>query len=375
MLLSLLSFIVGLALLLLVFLVLGNRQKWKMFNIYLLLALGVAGIQHVMIGVEKFGLVASFESPMKDNFYHQFFMLVLTYFFFYNLLYKITPFKKVILHLIFPTLFTLFCVLFSPNFLIIKVILFLFSSLYVSMMGLLIWKHIYRRKNYKELIHYQSIRTWALLTYSMAIIFYLMFNFVLLSVPLENQNDYLLRYYDALFPIWVFLIFYIFKNPVILYGEQLLLKNLKKANPEEIVAWRSNKLEPTEAEDLELEKKVKSKVDEIIFAIKKYEEKLLQDLVEVPTLKELAFELDYPQSHLKYVFNYYSFCSFSEYQNNLKIKYALKLIKEGYLDTRTIDSLATRCLFANRRTFYRNFNKWVGFTPTEYLAEISSASL
>ncbi len=345
-----------------------------MLNIYLLLALGVAGIQHVLIGVEKFGLVASFESPMKDNFYHQFFMLVLTYFFFDNLLSKTTPFKKVILHLIFPILFTVFCVLFSPNFLIIKVTLFLFSSLYIFMMGLLIWKHVYKRKNYKELIHYQSIRTWALLTYSMAFISYLMFNYVLLSIPLENQNDYLLRYYDALFPIWVFLIFYIFKNPVILYGEQLLLKNLKKANPEEIVAWRSNKLEPTEAEDLELEKKVKSKVDEIIFAIKKYEEKLLQDLVEVPTLKELAFELDYPQSHLKYVFNYYSFCSFSEYQNNLKIKYALKLIKAGYLDTRTIDSLATRCLFANRRTFYRNFNKWVGFTPTEYQAQISSAT-
>uniref|UniRef100_UPI0040488EE0 helix-turn-helix domain-containing protein n=1 Tax=Algoriphagus sp. TaxID=1872435 RepID=UPI0040488EE0 len=209
----------------------------------------------------------------------------------------------------------------------------------------------------------------------MTIIFYLIFNFVLLSVPLENQNDYLLRYYDALFPIWVFLIFYIFKSPVILYGEQLLLKNINTSTKEELVVWRSIKLEPTEAEDLELEKKVKSKVDEIIFAIKKYEEKLLQDLVEVPTLKELAFELDYPQSHLKYVFNYYSFCSFSEYQNNLKIKYALKLIKEGYLDTRTIDSLATRCLFANRRTFYRNFNKWVGFTPTEYLAQISSASL
>ncbi|MFM2250324.1 MAG: hypothetical protein RLZZ358_1251, partial [Bacteroidota bacterium] len=99
---------------------------------------------------------------------------------------------------------------------------------------------------------------------------------------------------------------------------------------------------------------------------------LLEEFVVLPSLKELAFKLDYPQSHLKYVFNYYSFCSFSEYQNNLKIKYALKLIKAGYLDTRTIDSLATRCLFANRRTFYRNFNKWVGFTPTEYLAQISS---
>lgn len=374
MLLSLLSFIVGIALLLLVFFVLINRQKGKMLNIYLLLALGACGIQHVLIGIEKLGLVASFESPLKDDFYHHFFILVLTYLFYDNLLYKITPFKKVILHFIFPILFTLFCVLFSPNFLIIKVILFLFDSLYVFNMGLLIWKHVYRRKNYKELIHYQSIKTWALLTYGMVIIFYFAFNYVLISAPLENQNGHLLQYYNAIFPIWILFIFYILKNPVILYGEQLLLKNLKKTSPEEVVAWRSSKLEPTEQEDLEVEKKVKPKVEVIIFAIKKYEEKLLEDLVEVPTLKELAFELDYPQSHLKYVFNYYSFCSFSEYQNNLKIKYALKLIKDGYLDTRTIDSLATRCLFANRRTFYRNFNKWVGFTPTEYQAQISSST-
>jgi AraC-like DNA-binding protein len=178
------------------------------------------------------------------------------------------------------------------------------------------------------------------------------------------------RYYEAIFPIWIFFIFYILKNPVILYGEQLLLKNLKKANPEEVAAWRSTKLEPTEKEDWDVEKKVKHKVEVIIFAIKKFEEELLEEFVELPSLKELAFKLDYPQSHLKYVFTYYSFCTFGEYQNNLKIKFALKLIKEGYLDTRTIDSLAARSLFANKRTFYRNFKKWVGYTPSEYQAQL-----
>jgi AraC-like DNA-binding protein len=373
MLLAFLSFIVGIALLVLVFSVLINRQKGKMLNIYLLLALAACGIQHVLIGVEKFGLIASFKSPLKDDFYHHFFILVLTYLFYDNLLNKTTPFKKVILHLIFPILFTLFCVLFSPNFLIIKSILFLFDSLYVFSMGFLIWKFLYKRKNYKELIHYQSIKTWALFTYSIIIIFYFIFNYVLLTAPLENQNGYLLLYYETIFPIWIFFIIYLLKNPVILYGEQLLLKNLKKSTPEEIAAWRSIKLEPTEQEDLDVEKKVKHKVEAIIFAIKKFEEELLEEFVELPSLKELAFKLDYPQSHLKYVFNYYSFCTFAEYQNNLKIKYALKLIKIGYLDTRTIDSLATRCLFANKRTFYRNFKKWVGFTPSEYQTQLSSS--
>jgi AraC-like DNA-binding protein len=373
MLLAFLSFIVGLALLVLVSSVFFSRKNDKNLNIYSLLILASAGIQRFLQGIEEFKLIDSFKNPFVDNFLHQFFMLVFAYLFFDNLLFKKTPVKKVILHLVFPTLFVLVYSLFNLNPGLIKLVFFLFSSLYVILPGLLIWKFIYKRKNYKELIHFQTIKNWTYFTFGIYFSFYLIFNYVFVNNPQTIGTGYFIQFYQFTALIWLFMIIYILKNPVILYGQQLLLKNISTSSKEELVVWRSIKLDPTEAEDLELEKKVKSKVDEIIFAIKKYEEKLLQDLVEVPTLKELAFELDYPQSHLKYVFNYFSFCSFSEYQNNLKIKYALKLIKAGYLDTRTIDSLATRCLFANRRTFYRNFNKWVGFTPTEYQAQISSA--
>ena len=371
MLLAFLSFIVGLALLVLVFSILFSRKNDKNLNIYSLLILASAGIQRFLQGVEEFKLIDSFKNPFVDNFLHQFFMLVFAYLFFDNLLFKKTPVKKVILHLVFPTLFVLVYSLFNLNPGLIKLVFFLFSSLYVLLPGLLIWKFIYKRKNYKELIHFQTIKNWTYFTFGIYFSLYLIYNYVFVNNPQTFGTGYFIQFYQITALIWLFMIIYILKNPVILYGQQLLLKNISTSSKEELVVWRSIKLEPTEAEDLELEKKVKSKVDEIIFAIKKYEEKLLEDLVEVPSLKELAYELDYPQSHLKYVFNYYSYCSFSEYQNNLKIKYALKLIKAGYLDTRTIDSLATRCLFANRRTFYRNFNKWVGFTPTEYQAQIS----
>jgi AraC-like DNA-binding protein len=370
MLLSFFSFIVGFALLLLVFFVFINRQKDKKLNLYFLLIIGVAGIQRVLIGLEKFNLIDSFQSPFKDDYMHQFFMLVFCYLFFDNLLFKITPLKKVLLHLIFPTLFTLFCTLFPINFDVVKVVFFLFSTLYVVLPGLLVWKYVYKRKNYKDLIHYQSIKAWALLAFSVYFIFYIIFNFVFISNPQETDTGHFVKFYDATSFIWISFFIYIFKNPVILYGEQLLLKNLKKISSEEIGTWRNSKLEPTELEDLDLERKVKPKVEELIFAIKKFEEELLEDFGELPSLKELAFKLDCPQSHLKYVFTYYSYCTFGEYQNNLKIKFALKLIKAGYLDTRTIDSLAARCLFANKRTFYRNFKKWVGYTPSEYQAQL-----
>jgi AraC-like DNA-binding protein len=372
MLLSFFSFLVGSALLLLVFFVLINRQKDKKLNLYFLIIIGMFGMNRFLLGVEEFNLIDSFKSPIKDNFMHQFFTVVVSYLFFDNLLFKVTPFKKVIPHFIFPAVFVLGTVLFPLNFLVIKEVFFLFSTVYVVFPGFLVWKYVYQRKNYKDRIHYQSIKDLALLSYSVYFIFYVVYNYMFLTNPQETGSGHFDQFY--MISSWglLFLIIYIIRNPVILYGEKLLLKNLTNTSKEEVVAWRSIKLEPTEPEDLDVEKKVKHKVEAIIFAIKKFEEELLEEFVVLPSLKELAFKLDYPQSHLKYVFNYYSFCTFGEYQNNLKIKFALKLIKSGYLDTRTIDSLATRCLFANRRTFYRNFNKWVGFTPTEYLAQISS---
>jgi len=370
MLLSFFSFIVGLALLLLVFFVLINRQKDKKLNLYFLIIIGVLGLNRFLLGVEEFNLIDSFKSPMKNNFMHQFFMLVLGYLFFDNLLFKITPYKKVILHLLFPVVFVLGTVLFPIKFGLIKVVFFLFSTGYVVFPGYLVWKYVYKRKNYKDLIHFQSIKAFALLSYSVYFIFYVVYNYMFLTNPQQTGSGHFDQFY--MISSWglLFLIIYIFRNPVILYGEQLLLKNLKNTSKEEVAAWRSVKLEPTEQEDLDVERKVKHKVEAIIFAIKKFEEELLEEFVELPSLKELAFKLDFPQSHLKYVFNYYSFCTFGEYQNNLKIKFALKLIKSGYLDTRTIDSLATRCLFANKRTFYRNFKKWVGYTPSEYQAQL-----
>lgn len=372
MLLSFFSFIVGLALLLLVFFVLINRQKDKKLNLYFLIIIGVLGMNRFLLGVEEFNLIDSFKSPMKDNFMHQFFMLVFGYLFFDNLLFKITPFKKVILHLLFPVVFVLGTVLFPIKFGLIKVVFFLFSTGYVVFPGYLVWKYVYKRKNYKDLIHFQSIKAFALLTYSVYFIFYVVYNYMFMTNPQETGSGHFVQFYTISSWGLLFLIIYIFRNPVILYGEQLLLKNLKNISKEEVAAWRSVKLEPTEQEDLDVERKVKHKVEAIIFAIKKFEEELLEEFEELPSLKELAFKLDYPQSHLKYVFTYYSFCTFGEYQNNLKIKFALKLIKSGYLDTRTIDSLAARCLFANKRTFYRNFKKWVGFTPSEYQSQLSS---
>ena len=370
---ALLSFFVGSALLLLVFVVLIASEKDKKLNIYFLLILTAAGAQRFLQGIESFELIASFKNPLVGKFGIQYFMFVVGYLFFVNLIHKNIPSKKVILHLVFPAFFTIISKLLNLEISLIKVVFFLFSSLYIALVAHLVWKFVYKRKNYRELKYFQSIKVWASITFSVFIFIYILSNYVSFSNNLETVNGLFVQFYRLTSILWLIFVLYILKNPVILYGEQLLLKNLNtNSKGEEVAVWRNTKLEPTELEDLELEKKVKPKVEEIIFAIKKFEEELLENFQVLPTLKELAFQLDYPQSHLKYVFTYYSFCTFGEHQNNLKIKFALKLIKAGYLDTRTIDSLASRCLFTNRITFYRNFKKWVGYTPTEYQSQLSS---
>ena len=369
---TLLSFFVGFALLLLDFFVWINNQKDKKLNIYFLVILVVAGMQRFLQGIEAFGLIASFKNPFVGNFMYQFFMVVVVYLFFDNLLYKITSRRKVMLHLVFPTLFAGVSILFNLDLELVKVVFFLFSTLYVLLPAVLIWKYVYQRKNYKELLHFQSIKTWATFMFSIYGIIYVLSNYYFITGSQQGVNAFFVQFYDASSLVWLVIVFYILKNPIILYGEQLLLKNLNAASIEELVVWRGVKLEPTEKEDLEVEKKISDKVEKLIYAIKEFEQGLLEKFVELPSLKELAFQLNCPQSHLKYVFKYHSYCSYSEYQTILKVKYALKLIKSGYLDIHTIDSLAVSCLFSQRSTFYYSFKKLIGYTPTEYQSALRS---
>lgn len=369
---TLLSFFVGFALLLLVFFVWINNKKDQKLNIYFLLILVVAGMQRFLQGIEAFGLIASFKNPFVGNFMYQFFMVVVVYLFFDNLLYKITPRRKVMLHLVFPTLFAGVSILFNLDLELVKVVFFLFSTLYVVLPAVLIWKYVYQRKNYKELLHFQSIKTWATFMFSIYGIIYILSNYYFITGSQEGVNAFFVHFYDASSLVWLVIVFYILKNPIILYGEQLLLKNLNAASTEELVVWRGVKLEPTEKEDLEVEKKISDKVEKLIYAIKEFELGLLEKFVELPSLKELAFQLNCPQCHLKYVFKYHAYYSYSEYQTILKVKYALKLIKSGYLDIHTIDSLAVSCLFSQRSTFYYSFKKLIGYTPTEYQSALRS---
>ena len=59
---------------------------------------------------------------------------------------------------------------------------------------------------------------------------------------------------------------------------------------------------------------------------------------------------------------------FTQYISELRIQYAVRLIKEGDL---TLDEIAARCGFRDKFYFSKVFKKIIGQTPTAYLHEIN----
>ena len=81
--------------------------------------------------------------------------------------------------------------------------------------------------------------------------------------------------------------------------------------------------------------------------------------------KSLTVGIDIQAYHLNYIFKYYCVYSKSGFFNYCKVMYLLKLIEEGYLQNKTINSLISDSHFKSKQTFYNNFQKFTGKNPQE----------
>lgn len=77
-------------------------------------------------------------------------------------------------------------------------------------------------------------------------------------------------------------------------------------------------------------------------------------------------------SNRTYVSNYINRthqCSFSDYMNNLRIEYAKKLLT-SLPSNMKLSIIAEKSGFANEQSFYRNFKKFTGMTPANWLKQV-----
>ena len=108
-------------------------------------------------------------------------------------------------------------------------------------------------------------------------------------------------------------------------------------------------------------RKLKKQVDELMA-----EEQMFLN----PELKlsDIANRLNTSSFVLCYLFNQHMGTSFYDYINNLRVENFKQRAKNGETKLYTLDALATRCGYNSRTTFFRNFKKATGMTPSEYLA-------
>ena len=61
---------------------------------------------------------------------------------------------------------------------------------------------------------------------------------------------------------------------------------------------------------------------------------------------------------------------FNEFINKYRVSYIKEKINENYLDSFTLNSLASEAGFSNQTTFIAAFKKNENFTPSEYLLNL-----
>jgi AraC-like DNA-binding protein len=368
--LSILSFFVGGVLLLLVSVSLFDTKRDIKTSIFFLAILSISGVQRVIFGLSSFKILGTFENPFEQSLLFAYFIPPIYYLFFEGLLHQKISRKNLPLHFGLSLLLVGLSIGLDWNKSISQSVFLVYSSGYIGRLIFLVWTYFAKRKSQRELLYFKSIRVWAYLMMAAFLLIYAFANFIYGKGLEDTEEKVLGEFYGVTSFLWLFICFYLLRNPRILYGELRLLEHINQVAPEEIAIWRSKKKGQTNPQDLGVEKQIAPRVESLLFSLKKMEQAWAEELLEVPSLKSLSFQLDCPQSHVKYLFKYYGNFSFGEYVNVLRINYSITLIRKGYLLTHTIDSLSKKTLFVSGNTFYLNFKKLTGESPSEYHAHL-----
>jgi AraC-like DNA-binding protein len=103
-------------------------------------------------------------------------------------------------------------------------------------------------------------------------------------------------------------------------------------------------------------------------------EELLEQSIEKQTylqldcgLSKISDEIAIPAHHLTYYFNNIKKESFSNWRNNLRIAYAIRILSDDTFKQLTIEGIGEKVGFKSYSTFIRSFKKVTGKTPSDYM--------
>lgn len=361
--LELISLLVGFLCLLIAGFMIFNKIANHKINIYFMIILFVVGMQRLVYAIEFFGIVENTYSPLKIKLSLGLFLVPVYYLFFRRLTKGFDQLKNELAHFILPSLLILInrvYVDFEMSFYYFV----LYSTIYFVLILRLLNKFLKRRRTSMiQILNYKKVKDWLLLMLCLTFLLFVFSNYFLFNLDISLGVFY---NYSSL--LWLLVIVFMFRNPVVIFGSHYLLKNIKLSESSEFVIWSRKLLKPIEEKDKLVYNTIVKRIDSIIFDIQTLEESV--PIIATTTLitKTMALELKIPKSHLEFVFKYYCHYSINDFSNLVKVKYAVSLINDGYLKSYTVASLGEKCLFKSRFTFSKNFKKFIGISVSDYIA-------
>ena len=315
------------------------------------------------------------------NIYDLFLAALLPCFFLYfdNLVfenkYNTNKLKHFIAPGVFITIFLLRHIVSPENDIYFRKVFFLFLILFYIIYSYLAFrmlnKYVWHRKSEIKSIQRKNrlIKNWTIFLY---------FSFILSSVirlllklvskDFINSNDQLV-WVNAL--IWISIFIKILLTPEILYGYNFLKSNIdslvEKVVPKSV--WKlDGTIKPlTNENDKRVEQKLSLKLTDHILKIEElsFHSNFFRN--NELDLEDIATEMKIPVSHINFIFKYHCLESFPDYKKIVRIHDACKMLKNGYLNEKTVQALSEAVGFSSYITFYHAFKSITGVTTQEYM--------
>lgn len=238
----------------------------------------------------------------------------------------------------------------------------------------LINKHVlHRPKDVKSFaVQDQVIYKWALFLFICSCILVLSFS---LRVILYNFSDVTKSQSSLLLGssiIWLVLFIKILMTPKILYGYEILSNKIDAIAIPSLAMESIWSYSETQAITNEKDQRLSPK---IIPFLREHFHRIEEATIFNKFLRngdvsidDLAQEIKIPSSHISYLFKYHSNESFVDFKKIIRIYDALSLIKNGYLNSQTFESLAVEVGFTSYTSFFLSFRQITGRSPQDYLS-------
>jgi AraC-like DNA-binding protein len=170
--------------------------------------------------------------------------------------------------------------------------------------------------------------------------------------------------------IWVGIFIKILLTPEILYGYNFLNKTIDTVTEKLALhtVWKiDGTVTPiTSEKDRKLGDKLSPSVNAYIHGIEDLS--FHKHAFRNPDLclEDIAAVINIPLSHVHHIFKFHCHESFTDYKKIVRIHDATKLLENGYLKEKTIESLSVTVGFSSYVTFYLAFKSITGMSTQEY---------